>query len=769
MAVWRVFACATLVLLAFGGPLSAGADVLTLNSDPSMVSDGDTHPALLEDPAGNIHAFYKMEADDAAELGWSGWDLMVYFMVDSEGNILIDQTVLTVGQWVARMEVAFVDGVGDDPRIAVVWHQGEGEVLIGVIDPSQHPQDGSDANATATTPVADGGNTGDGTIDQVWGGAMVTRTEDWTVSRGATEWDVEGSASGTQPVATDDVLYPGTNWNEDNPRVDRVSFRIDTSGDPFANGDEFTFSTTASPILSEAADEAVSEDDAVISVHPKFTVLPNNDLLLVWRNGQAYEDETGMTIGYRTGSPVAKAWSDIEEVWDSESGTMADYGGGDIEVSAASYGVNTLVVSEPWVGEDSNVLTYFAFDPSDGSYVVAPTDVFINGEIKRQTIETMPDGRVLIAFQTFLADGSQTELFVMLLDPAVTGFDGSSLTEPVEPDADGGNTGNGTMTDVRVSLSAPAGDWTVTCTDDSTPGSEIWSVETEDDTYEDATTGTAYSTDSGAVTFMIEAGGTDFAVGDVFTFSTVAPSGVAMAATNVDPGTNYQHPHLFANPDGGGVLMVFNDKNGTSYDQDIWYAILGYDGDIVEGPTLARDVDVDNSDYVAWPFDIRGSMRHDRVLIAWNEYDDSESGYRFQLFMDENPATKPEIVAVEPGELAESAGGSVTINGENFAVGAKVFVDDTEIADVTFTDSETLVANVPGGLGEGLHAVRVVNPDTLFDTLADALDLVGDTGDDDSDDDSGDDDATGDDDAGDDDASDGGGDDDDDDGGCCGC
>ena len=81
----------------------------------------------------------------------------------------------------------------------------------------------------------------------------------------------------------------------------------------------------------------------------------------------------------------------------------------------------------------------------------------------------------------------------------------------------GSNTGDGTLTfDGYNDDTVKTETWTLTVTDDSTAGSEVWSVSgsVSGDT-DDATTGVAY--DNGIIKFTITEGDTDFAKGDKFT------------------------------------------------------------------------------------------------------------------------------------------------------------------------------------------------------------------------------------------------------------
>ncbi|MCL4234725.1 MAG: IPT/TIG domain-containing protein [Deltaproteobacteria bacterium] len=756
---------------------SSMAAVITLNPDDESNSYGYMHTRVLEDANGNLHLLTKLDSD--VEDGWGQDDMLVYYMTDSEGNILIDKTFLTVGRRAGRAEMAPVDPTWASTEIAILYHQRIGEIQLAVIDPYLHPMDGTDANATATTPAADGGNTGDGSIAEVWPGMLSAPTEDWDVEFDGTDWGVTGSVSGELDSRADtNAWYPYDAESSSGSFLDGdpVAFYVSSSGDAFVNGDKFTFSVTASPILVQATKDPFSDDgDAFRDVHGQFVHMPSGDLGVLWRYGDTYDEGADQAIVGRFGDFSKSFGSTVTLSETPSAGGYADYGAGDFQVAIAGDYLDLAytIVPDYMGGSDDNaveLLSYERLNAETFDPLVARTHVFIQDYATRRSFVNLPDGNVLIAFQSYVDGTSLTDTYTMVFNPAAGGLSGDTLTPDVEADADGGNTGNGTMTDVFTSLTTPTANWTVTCTD--TSGPVLWSVETEEDSYEEAESDVWYFTDSGAVSFLIESGGTDFVVGDTFTFSTTASTAVVSGPTPVDDGQVMHHPRLYMNPDGRGILMavLHRDDDNAGRNQP-YYAIYGYDGAQIEEPTQAANIDNDgDGDYMEWPYDMGGSMSHDQVILMWNESDGVTGGLHHQLFLDDIPVDAPIVTAVTPGELDDAAGGDIAITGENFVDGAAVFVGDTEIASVTFTDSENLTATVPAGIGEGTYAVRVVNPDTLFGTLDDALTIVTSGDDDDSDDDAGDDDATGDDDAGDDDAADGGGgDDDDDDGGCCGC
>lgn len=99
-----------------------------------------------------------------------------------------------------------------------------------------------------------------------------------------------------------------------------------------------------------------------------------------------------------------------------------------------------------------------------------------------------------------------------------------SIVEDVTRNADvagtptygGMNVGNGTIGTITVSNESEIGDYSIVCTDDTTPGSEVWSVTSPEGTsIGPATTGVAFT--STQANFTISAGVIDWAVDDTIT------------------------------------------------------------------------------------------------------------------------------------------------------------------------------------------------------------------------------------------------------------
>lgn len=121
-----------------------------------------------------------------------------------------------------------------------------------------------------------------------------------------------------------------------------------------------------------------------------------------------------------------------------------------------------------------------------------------------------------INFEVVSGDGGGIFEVVESLDSPVTAGN-ADLTDA---------TGNGSVTDISVSESAVVEDWTITCTDDSVSGSEVWSVEGSVSGLQtaEATTGVEYTSDTGLINFKIVDGSTDFSAADVIVIAAVQPA-----------------------------------------------------------------------------------------------------------------------------------------------------------------------------------------------------------------------------------------------------
>jgi len=93
-----------------------------------------------------------------------------------------------------------------------------------------------------------------------------------------------------------------------------------------------------------------------------------------------------------------------------------------------------------------------------------------------------------------------------------------------------------------------------------------------------------------------------------------------------------------------------------------------------------------------------------------------------QAVFDSAIGLPPTIDSISPVRICET-GGQVTVNGSNFADGAVVSIDGTDVP-TAFVGPTRLLADVPAGFAGGLYDVIVTNPDGCSTTMEQALQIV---------------------------------------------
>lgn len=156
-----------------------------------------------------------------------------------------------------------------------------------------------------------------------------------------------------------------------------------------------------------------------------------------------------------------------------------------------------------------------------------------------------------------------------------------AFTVPTTGTADGGNTGNGTVTSVADGGSVKVGTYTFVCVAAATNGGTFELENPDGDTIAvEAITGGAGGTATFATSELdatVTDGGTDFAVGDKFTVAvTQADGGTATIANNelnatiTDGSTDFAEGDFFTvavtQADGGTATIANNELNGTITD-----------------------------------------------------------------------------------------------------------------------------------------------------------------------------------------------------------
>ena len=87
----------------------------------------------------------------------------------------------------------------------------------------------------------------------------------------------------------------------------------------------------------------------------------------------------------------------------------------------------------------------------------------------------------------------------------------------------------------------------------------------------------------------------------------------------------------------------------------------------------------------------------------------------------EGPAGVPVINSVSPGQIEPETNVTLSINGSAFEDGCEVWIDNTQLHNVTFVNSGQLQVETGTELTSGLYTVKTVNPNGLRDISVDAL------------------------------------------------
>lgn len=187
-------------------------------------------------------------------------------------------------------------------------------------------------------------------------------------------------------------------------------------------------------------------------------------------------------------------------------------------------------------------------------------------------------------------------------------------TMPTTGTADGGNTGNGTMTGVTVGTNPLAGTYTVECIEDAVTGtaasgSERFKViDPLGNRLDDSTVGVGYTGDQ--INFTLNDGGTDFQKGDFFTvassavdgndgvFKVLTPEEVRLEDASV--AVAYVSDHLNFTINDGGTDFVVGDKFTVAVAAGSGKYILSLaaavDGTQTPSIILAKDTDASAAD-----------------------------------------------------------------------------------------------------------------------------------------------------------------------------
>ncbi|MBF0117270.1 MAG: Ig-like domain-containing protein [Desulfobacterales bacterium] len=330
---------------------------------------------------------------------------------------------------------------------------------------------------SATTPIADINNKGNGTMSKATVGKN-TKTEDWTITC-ITEVANGGVFKVESSVTTDKRDNYTIIENTPYTITDVITFEIKDGSADFKVDDKFTFSTTRDP----GRDIKSLAVDATNKWLYAITYFAGDLEPHAVGNVYAYQiDETGSMIGTE---------------WQEANKNLPQY---DPPDDTTLYAQHAL-----------------AFDNPD-----SPSAIFVGGEGINFYKATSD---LKIGVPSWQKSKSGLTNLIMARKPIVFTDDcimDVTLTEQKAastPERDGNNKGDGTMSSVTVGSKAQTEDWTITCITKATDGG-IFRVEGSKSGRQnnyDISTGEYVITD--IVKFTIYDGTTDFEVGDKFTFS----------------------------------------------------------------------------------------------------------------------------------------------------------------------------------------------------------------------------------------------------------
>lgn len=403
---------------------------------------------------------------------------------------------------------------------------------------------------TIDSNVPDPGNTGDGTITKIEGANGPSPREAWVITAvSATSFTVVGSVSGAQATnATVGLDYTSDDGN--------ISFLINAGGTPFVATDFFTITVTR----GQVAAGRMNKNDPLAD--------PGNT-----GNG-TLNDHGG------TGKPLFQPFA-ITEVWtvtftsptafDVVGSTSGAQGSGTTGVDFTSTNgmleMRAVVGGIAWVAADFFTMTVTAGTP----WEVLRGAQFING------------------FNGFIPAGAYPTT-----DPIAFGL-GFTLAPPLYTSSHNPNntqwkvkgeltitnggivvtgTGDGTLALSNVASQAAASTWFIDFTSATAfRVSIIGFGGSEEGT---GTTGVAFTSNNGEVTFTITVGGTPFVSGDQITFGihrigVSIEDAINVEIRNLQNGTLVRVGVDIAGSSGDKIVQVYGENNASTSDGTLDY------------------------------------------------------------------------------------------------------------------------------------------------------------------------------------------------------
>ena len=457
-------------------------------------------------------------------------------------------------------------------------------------------------DASATTPQAAFGNTGNGTMSGITTDNNATETEDWTVIYGATVGAVTGTGTTKGNVASIEPKQPNYSGNDPDTETwtltcinaavpatfsvesaaggttyyyinatvdasysqDAIEFTIISGSSAYVAGEEFSFTTTASWQVSGTVSNTQSGNPATTGVAYTsttggigFTITDGSEPFAV--NDQFSFSTTASPTPYWdvdgtvSGLQNLRAANDTKYTSDNDEVSFTITEGGTPFAAGDNF---TFSVTESGLGHGKTVRDIVKVPDTHGSgavlYAATATGLFTSangGLLWTETGNFTGDNLMTVALHPSQVGGKDI-VYAGTNDAGVwvSADSGANWTQYAAgmgkglsastPVADVNNTGTGVMSAVTVGDDALSEYWTVECKTAAVGGGTFSVTGTVSGAQADYDISAGVYAVADVLSFTITAGSTDFAVGDQFAFATTRDPGRNIKALLVDEGND---------------------------------------------------------------------------------------------------------------------------------------------------------------------------------------------------------------------------------------
>ncbi len=400
---------------------------------------------------------------------------------------------------------------------------------------------------TIDSNVPDPGNTGDGTITNIEGANGPSPREAWTITAvSATSFTVVGSVSGAQATnATVGLRYTSDDGN--------ISFLINAGGTPFVATDFFTITVTRGQVAAgrmnknDPLADPGNTGNGTLEDHggggkPLFQPFAITEVWTVTFTSATAFDVTGSTSGAQGSGTTGTDFTSTNGMLEMRAVV------GGIAWVAADFFTMTVTAGTPW-----EVLRGGTFLNDDNWFIPAgaypTTDVVAFG----------------LGFTLPPPVYTDVSLFQWKVKGQLTITNGGLVQT---------GTGDGTLALTTVASQAAARRWFIDFTSATAFRVSIIAFGGSDEGT--GTTGVAFTSNNGEVTFTITVGGTPFVSGDRFDFG-IHNIGVSIEDSinveirNVPNGTLLRVGDDFGGSSGDKLVQVYGEENATPADGTLDY------------------------------------------------------------------------------------------------------------------------------------------------------------------------------------------------------